>query len=226
ALLSGARNAKNVYLSQNIYDRMKNLFPEEKDALISAAVLLANVYASSGEIDKASNIRLEIHKSGTKKKVGLTWITVDGQLYTFRAHDRSHPRSNEIYAEGEKISNEIIKYGHQYDSSWITRVLDEDETVESVLCGHSERLAIAWGFVANPNASKLQMVKNLRICGDCHRSTKIIAAIRQCEIIVRDANRIHHFYKNGQCSFLYRSKLEKEQWFLFVYSKNQYTLDS
>ncbi|CAF5065202.1 unnamed protein product, partial [Rotaria magnacalcarata] len=67
------------------------------------------------------------------------------------------PRSNEIYAEGEKISNEIIKYGHQYDSSWITRVLDEDETVEAVLCGHSERLAIAWGFVANPNASKLQM---------------------------------------------------------------------
>ncbi|CAM2699210.1 unnamed protein product [Rotaria socialis] len=115
ALLSGARNAKNVYLSQNIYDRMKKLFLEEKDPLISAAVLLANTYASSGEIDKASDIRLEIYKSGTKKKIGLTWITVDGQLYTFRAHDRSHPRSNEIYAEGEKISNEIIKYGHQYD---------------------------------------------------------------------------------------------------------------
>jgi hypothetical protein len=32
------------------------------------------------------------------------------------------------------------------------------------------------------------------------RATKLIAAIRQCEIIVRDANRIHHFYKNGQCS--------------------------
>ncbi|CAF4021201.1 unnamed protein product [Rotaria magnacalcarata] len=119
------------------------------------------------------------------------------RLVTFRAHDRSHPRSNKIYTEDEKITNEIIKYGHIYDSSWITRVLNEDETVESVLCGHSERLAIAWGFVANPNASKLQMMKNLRICGDCHRSTKLIAAIRQCEIIVRDPNRIHHFYKNG-----------------------------
>jgi hypothetical protein len=32
------------------------------------------------------------------------------------------------------------------------------------------------------------------------RATKLIAAIRQCEIIVRDANRIHHFYTNGQCS--------------------------
>ncbi|CAF4828155.1 unnamed protein product, partial [Rotaria magnacalcarata] len=60
ALLSGARNAKNVYLSQNIYGRMKKLFPERKDPLVSAAVLLANVYASSGEMDKASDIRLEI----------------------------------------------------------------------------------------------------------------------------------------------------------------------
>ncbi|CAF2132356.1 unnamed protein product [Rotaria magnacalcarata] len=182
------------------YERNHSPEPTIKNPLISAAVLLANTYASSGEIDKASDLKLEMHKSGIKKKVGLTWITTDGQLYTFKAHDRSHPRSNEIDTEGEKISNEIIKYGHIYDSSWITRGMNADETIESVLCGHSERLAIAWGFVANPNASKLQMVKNLRICGDCHRSTKLIAAIRQCEIIVRDANRIHHFYKNGHCS--------------------------
>jgi hypothetical protein len=32
------------------------------------------------------------------------------------------------------------------------------------------------------------------------RATKLIAKIRQCTIIVRDANRIHHFYPNGQCS--------------------------
>jgi hypothetical protein len=32
------------------------------------------------------------------------------------------------------------------------------------------------------------------------RATKLIAKIRQIKIIVRDANRIHHFYANGQCS--------------------------
>ncbi len=85
----------------------------------------------------------------------------------FRAHDQSHPRSTEIYAEVEKISKELIKHGHQYDSSWITRPLDQDETVASFLCGHSERLAIAWNFVANPNASRIQITKNLRVCGDC-----------------------------------------------------------
>ena len=88
----------------------------------------------------------------------------------FRAHDQSHPRSDEIYAESEKISKELVEHGHKYDSSWITRVLDQDETVTSVLCGHSERLAIAWNFVANPKATRIQITKNLRVCGDCRTS--------------------------------------------------------
>lgn len=103
-----------------------------------------------------------------------------------------------------------------YDSSWITRSLDEDETISSVLCGHSERLAIAWCFLENPNSERIHVAQNLRVCGDCRmylsdffpsylllyidRAIKLIAAIRQCDIIVRDANRIHHFYKTGQCS--------------------------
>lgn len=51
-------------------------------------------------------------------------------------------------------------------------------------------------------------------CDDVHRidprlslfllmldaATESIAKIRQVDIIVRDANRIHHFSKNSQCS--------------------------
>ncbi|CAF1290154.1 unnamed protein product [Rotaria sordida] len=179
---------------------MKQLFSNSTNSLISAAVLLANVYASSGNIEIASDIRIQLHQSDVKKKIGLSWTVIDEEIYEFRAHDRSHPRSSEIYAELEKISEELIKHGHEYDSSWITRPLDQDETVASVLCGHSEKLAIAWNFVVNPTTSRIQITKNLRVCGDCHRATKLIAAIRKCEIIVRDANRIHHFYTNGKCS--------------------------
>ncbi|CAF0889915.1 unnamed protein product [Adineta steineri] len=200
ALLSGARNANNSELSQNIYDRMRKSFPDIKNSLTPAAVLLANAYTSSGDIDTASNIRNELNRSGAKKKIGLSWTVINGHAFEFRAHDQSHPRSTEIYAEIKKISKQLIQHGHQYDSSWITRPLNDDETVESVLCGHSERLAIAWNFVQNPNATQIQVTNNLRVCGDCHRAIKLIAAIRQCEIIVRDANRIHHFSTNGQCS--------------------------
>ncbi|CAF2046660.1 unnamed protein product [Rotaria magnacalcarata] len=135
ALLSGARNEKNIHLSKIVYNRVKKIFPDEQNALIPAAVLLAN----------------RSYVQSIKKRVGLTWASANGQVFKFRAHDESHPRSNEIHAEAEKISEEIVKHGHIYDSSWITRPLNSDETIASVLCGHSERLAIAWCFLENPN---------------------------------------------------------------------------
>ncbi len=71
----------NSYLSQNVYDRMKKFFPQTSDPLTSAAVLLANVYTSSGDLEKASGIKIQLHKSGAKKKMGLTWTVVNGQIY-------------------------------------------------------------------------------------------------------------------------------------------------
>ena len=87
----------------------------------------------------------------------------------FRAHDHSHPQSKEIYEELERLSNELREHGHTFDSSWITRPLEENETVESVLCGHSEKLAIAFNFIQQPPPSIIQISKNLRICGDCRK---------------------------------------------------------
>ena len=81
ALLSGTRNAMNIDLSKDMFERMKKLFPHSTDPLISASVLLANVYASSGELEKASDIRRTLGKSGAKKKVGKSWTAVNGQLF-------------------------------------------------------------------------------------------------------------------------------------------------
>jgi hypothetical protein len=80
-LLSGARNVKNNYLSQQIYDRMKKVFPYLSNPLISGAIMLANVYASSGDIEKALDIRNQLKQSGAKKKISLTWTVVNGEVF-------------------------------------------------------------------------------------------------------------------------------------------------
>lgn len=117
------------------------------------------------------------------------------------------------------MMDEVVQVDHQYDASWVTRPLKPGETIASVLAGHSEKLALAWNFVENPKTKRIQIAQNLRMCGDCRKSNnislylyeslvtfhgdatmKLIAWIRQCDIIVRDANRIHHFRKDGQCS--------------------------
>ena len=85
----------------------------------------------------------------------------------FQAHDRSHRQSDEIYAETERMANDLREAGHQFDSSWVTRPLQPDETIETVLCGHSERLALAFHFIQKPTPTFIQLTKNLRICGDC-----------------------------------------------------------
>jgi hypothetical protein len=80
ALLSGARNENNSHLSQQIFDHMKKLFPDLNDSLTSAAILLANVYGSSGDMEKASDIRIQLNKSGAKKKIGLSWTAANGKV--------------------------------------------------------------------------------------------------------------------------------------------------
>ena len=67
------------------------------------------------------------------------------------------------------MSAELIENGYRFDSSWITRPIKEYESIQSVLCGHSEKLAIAYNFIQRPIPSVIQITKNLRVCGDCRK---------------------------------------------------------
>ncbi|CAF4431514.1 unnamed protein product, partial [Rotaria socialis] len=212
-LLSGARNQKYSKLSQEVVDRMQKLFPNMKDSLVAASILLANVYASSGDIGKATDIKIELHKSGAKKRIGVTVTDIDGKLWKFRAHDRSHAESAEIHEQVDRMSKRIIEHGHKYDASWIVRPMEPDETIETLLCGHSERLAMAAHFIRNRKPKRIQMTKNLRICGDCHEVTKLVALIYQCEIVIEYTGKLKQGYALG-CQGPSRDKFRRNHRFL------------
>lgn len=86
-----------------------------------------------------------------------------------KAHDVSHPRSDEIYAKVDELKSKAIEHGFKFDSSWVTRNLREDETNESVLCSHSEILVIALNLIQKPVPKFIQVAKNLRVCGHCRK---------------------------------------------------------
>ena len=88
--------------------------------------------------------------------------------------------------------------GYQPDNNYVLQDI-ADEHKETILSQHSERLAIAFGLIATPSGTALQIVKNLRVCGDCHTVIKLISLIEGRDIVVRDTNRFHHF-KAGSCS--------------------------
>jgi DYW family of nucleic acid deaminases len=74
-----------------------------------------------------------------------------------------------VNVELDRISAELLQHGHKYDASWITRPIKDGETVGSILCGHSERIALAYHFAKRSNPKFIQLTKNLRVCGDCRK---------------------------------------------------------
>lgn len=84
------------------------------------------------------------------------------------------------------------------DTNSVLHDVNEEEKKQMVFY-HSEKLAIAFGIISVPFGTPIRVIKNLRMCGDCHTATKFISNIVGREIVVRDANRFHHF-KDGECS--------------------------
>jgi hypothetical protein len=85
----------------------------------------------------------------------------------FGAHDRSHPQTLLIYSELDRMRDDLVQHGYQFDSTSNTRILMADENIESILCGHSEKIAIAFNFIQESIPSTIQITTNLRICRDC-----------------------------------------------------------
>jgi putative heme iron utilization protein len=64
---------------------------------------------------------------------------------------------------------------------------------------HSDKLAVAFGMIHLPQSAPIRVMKNLRVCRDCHLTMKLISKSESREIILRDAIRFHHF-RDGSCS--------------------------
>ena len=80
-LLSGARNAKNSVLSQAIYDHKKKIVLNSTVELASAAVLFANTYGLSGDIETASKVKRKMIQSGRKKTISVSWTIINNQIF-------------------------------------------------------------------------------------------------------------------------------------------------
>ncbi|CAH8361925.1 unnamed protein product [Eruca vesicaria subsp. sativa] len=107
-------------------------------------------------------------------------------------------RNQTIYKDEAKEM--AAKKGAVYipDTRCVLHDIDE-EAKEQALLYHSERLAIAYGIICTPPRKSLTIIKNLRVCNDCHNFIKIMSKIIGRTLIVRDNKRFHHF-SDGKCS--------------------------
>lgn len=194
SLLGACRVHQNVELGEI---SALNLFKAEPN-VASHYVLLSNIYSSAGLWEKANEVRRKMKGMGVRKEPGCSWIEFGDEVHKFLAGDTLHPKSEQLYAYLNDLFVRMKEEGYVPDTSCVLHNVDEQEK-ENLLCGHSERLAIAFGLLNTPPGSIIRVAKNLRVCNDCHSATKFISKIVDREIVVRDVRRFHHF-KDGVCS--------------------------
>lgn len=102
---------------------------------------------------------------------------------------------------GYEVRFKIREDGYVAQTGLVLHDIGEEEK-ENALWYHSEKLAVAYGLMmidGSKEESPVRVIKNLRICTDCHVVFKHISKIYNREIIVRDRVRFHRF-KDGSCS--------------------------
>eukprot|EP01018_Ginkgo_biloba_P013178 Gb_21049 [translate_table: standard] len=193
-LLGACRIHMNVELGECVAERLFAL--DSQNA--APYVLLSNIYAAVGRWVDSENVRRMMKDRRVKKTPGYSWIEVNKQVHSFLIGDRSHPQTQKIYAELESLFSQMKVAGYVPDTRFVLHDVEEEQK-EQILCHHSEKLAIAFGLINTSPGTNIRIIKNLRMCSDCHSATKFISKIVAREIVVRDANRYHHF-KDGLCS--------------------------
>lgn len=194
ALLGACRIHGNLEMAEEIGRRVIELEPSNSGRYM----LLANLYAKAGRWEDVASVRKLMNDRGVKKVAGCSVVEVGGEVSEFVAGGRAHPQAREIYAKVEEMVVRIKGFGYVTDSEGMVYDAGEEER-ENPLHYHSEKLAIAFGLLKTKPGDTIRVTKNLRVCRDCHRASKLISKVYDREIIVRDRNRFHHF-KGGMCS--------------------------
>ncbi|CAN1769991.1 Pentatricopeptide repeat-containing protein At1g04840 [Linum perenne] len=178
-LFCACRAHKNVEMAELSARKLLELEPKHPGSY----VFLSNAYAA----DK-----------GVGKEPGWSYIELDGRLHRFVAGDNARKDAKEIQVKLEEILSGARQQGYTPGTEWVLHNIEEEEK-EDALGSHSEKLALAFALIQTSPKTTIRIVKNLRICGDCHSLMKYTSAMSQREIIVRDIKRFHHF-KDGTCS--------------------------
>ncbi|KAA0025251.1 putative pentatricopeptide repeat-containing protein [Cucumis melo var. makuwa] len=192
ALLGACKIHKNVELAELAFERVIEHEPEN----IGYYVLLSNIYSDANNSKGVLRIRIMMKEKKLKKDPGCSYVELKGRVQPFIVGDRNHPQSDEIYRVLEELEAIIMQeFGKPKKDN-------REESNKDFFTGvgvHSEKLAVAFGLLNTTTGAEVVIIKNLRICEDCHLFFKMVSKIADRQLTVRDATRFHHF-RNGSCS--------------------------
>ncbi|KAJ8753653.1 hypothetical protein K2173_026329 [Erythroxylum novogranatense] len=194
ALLGASRMHCHIELGEKAAQVVNEMEPDNSGMY----VLLSNLYAAKGRWPDVGKMRLKMRNKGVKKVPGYSWLEAQNKIHTFTVGDSSHPEKEKLHAFLEEMDLKMKNEGYVSSTKVVLHDVEEEEK-EHMLKYHSERLAVAYGILSIPVGRPIRVIKNLRVCEDCHNAIKYMSKIVGRLIILRDNNRFHHF-NGGSCS--------------------------
>ncbi|CAK7348740.1 unnamed protein product [Dovyalis caffra] len=194
AMLGSCRIHGNIEFAEIAAKKLFKLEPYNS----ANYVLMMSLYAMSNRWEDLDCIKDLMDAKGIKPRQVWSWIQIDQRVHLFSAGGIPHQDEGEIYYELYQLVSELKKFGYVPDINCVYQKIDEVEK-EKVLLSHTEKLAIAYGLIKTRSNAPIRVIKNTRICSDCHTAAKYISLVRSREIFLRDGVRFHHF-KAGKCS--------------------------
>ncbi|KAL5975659.1 Pentatricopeptide repeat-containing protein, chloroplastic [Asimina triloba] len=193
ALLNACRIHRQVVLGELA---ARFIFELDSES-VGYYVLLCKLYADAGMWDAVWRVRRLMRERGLNFDPGCSWVEVKGTVHAFLSGDEYHPQINEILAVLDGLYDRMKTAGFEMPEN-----ISKDEVKEwkeEIFCGHSERLAVAFGLINTAPGMPISVTKNLYMCNSCHNIIKFISKLVRREITIRDAEQFHYF-RDGICS--------------------------
>ncbi|KAL3830366.1 hypothetical protein ACJIZ3_019168 [Penstemon smallii] len=198
ALLGACRKHGETKLADLASSKLKELDPNNS----LGYVLISNIYCSANNFSEGGSLRKKMSRVGVRKEPGLSWTEVDHKVHEFASGGRKHPQIEAIRSNLDELLRKLRKMGYVPDTSLVLHDVEEEHKEEQ-LYHHSEKLAVVFSLMNTGNSRRfkgvIKIIKNIRICLDCHNFIRLVSELVEKEIVVRDSNRFHHF-KEGSCS--------------------------
>uniref|UniRef100_A0A1J3EET1 Pentatricopeptide repeat-containing protein n=1 Tax=Noccaea caerulescens TaxID=107243 RepID=A0A1J3EET1_NOCCA len=192
SFLTGCRIHGDIDLAIHAAENLFSLEPDNP----STENLVSQIYALGTKLGRSLEGKKPRKENLLQKPLGQSCIEVRNSIYTFTTGDQSKLCTDVLYPWVEKMCR-LDDRSDQYNGElWI-----EDEGREATCGIHSEKFAMAFGLISSSRGGPktIRILKNLRMCRDCHDTAKYISKRYGCDILLEDTRCLHHF-KNGDCS--------------------------
>ncbi|RDX97356.1 Pentatricopeptide repeat-containing protein, partial [Mucuna pruriens] len=171
-LLNACHVHRNHGLGKRIAEAVIQMDPHD----VGTYTLLSNMYARARKWDGVVKIRKLMRERNIKKEPGASWLDIRNDIHVFVSEGSNHPECAKIYEKVQELLALIKPLGYVPDVGAVLHDV-QDEQKEGYLSHHSEKLALAYGLMKIPPPGPIRIIKNLRMCADCHIAVKFISKV-------------------------------------------------